>query len=229
MSTVYPRSAGATLAPYATSRFVGRRHELGVVRRQYKEALNGRAAVVMFVGEQGIGKSRLLHEFARQARQAGATVLEGGASEAEGMPPYLPFLEAFGRYILQAPLDQLREQVQPAAAQILSTILPELATRLDEPPAPHQLPPEQVRLRLYEAVGMLIEKMSAPHTLVLALDDLHYADSASLDLLTHVVRSHAGARLLVLGIYREDELEHNPALGRTLTKLMQQRILTSIP
>ena len=96
-------------------------------------------------------------------------------------------------------------------------------------PAPHQLPPEQVRLRLYEAVGTLIEKMSAPHTLVLALDDLHYADSASLDLLTHVVRSHSGARLLVLGIYREDELEHNPALGRTLTKLMQQRILTSIP
>ena len=228
MSTVYPRSAGATLAPYATSRFVGRRHELGVVRRQYKEVLNGRAAVVMLVGEQGIGKSRLLHEFARQARQAGATVLEGGASEAEGMPPYLPFLEAFGRYILEAPLDQLREQVQPAAAQILSTILPELATRLDEPPAPHQLPPEQVRLRLYEAVGTLIEKMSAPHTLVLALDDLHYADSASLDLLTHVVRSHSGARLLVLGIYREDELEHNPALGRTLTKLMQQRILTSI-
>ena len=182
MSIEYPLSAVATLAPHATSRFVGRHHEMEVVSRQYEEVRNGCAAVVLLVGEQGIGKSRLLHEFARQAWHDGATVLEGGASEAEGMPPYLPFLEALGRYILEAPLDQLREQVQPAA-HILATILPELATRLGELPAPHPLPPEQVRLRLYEAVGTFIEKMSAPHALVLALDDLQYADSASLDLL----------------------------------------------
>lgn len=197
------------------------------MRRQYTEVQHGHAAVVLLVGEQGIGKSRLLREFAKHALQDGATVLAGGASEAEGMPPYLPFLEAFGQYIREAPLGQLREQVQPGP-QILMNMFPELATRLGELPVPYPFPPEQVRLRIYEAVGMFIERMSASHALVLAIDDLHYADSASLDLLCHVVRSHPNARLLVLGIYREDEIERNPALERTLAKLMQRRILTRI-
>ena len=69
------------------------------MREHYEGAAHGTASVVMLVGEQGIGKSRLLQEFARWAVQDGATVLRGSASELEGMPPYLPFLEALGRYI----------------------------------------------------------------------------------------------------------------------------------
>src|SRR5712692_1501781 len=116
------------LAPF-TSQMVGRERELTLIWNQYDAARNGNARVILLAGELGIGKTRLLQEFATRAAQDGATVLRGGASESEGMPPYLPFLEALGSYIRTAPLERLREQVA-VAPQVLSSILPELAARL---------------------------------------------------------------------------------------------------
>src|SRR5437588_11466126 len=79
------------LAPL-TSQIIGRERELGLIWNQYEAARNGNARVILLAGELGIGKTRLLQEFAARAAQDGATVLRGGASESEGMPPYLPFL-----------------------------------------------------------------------------------------------------------------------------------------
>lgn len=212
----------------STSQFIGRYHELTLIWKQFEAARSMRARVVLLVGPLGIGKTRLLDEVAERAVQDGATVLRGGASESEGMPPYLPFLEALGQYIRVTPPDQLREQVA-VAPQILASILPELAARLDgEFPVAYPLPPEQTRLRLYEAVGAFLESISAPHGLVLMLDDLHWADTASLDLLCHIARHHAKTRLLVLGTYREGETNQNPALERTVTEHIRQRMLTTI-
>ena len=212
----------------SASRFIGRRRELTLIWNQFEAAKGGRARVVLLVGQLGIGKTRLLDEVTERAEQEGAVVLRGGASESEGMPPYLPFLEALGKYIRISPLDQLREQVA-VAPQILASILPELAARLgSELPVAYPLPPEQARLRLYEAVGMLLESISAQHGLVLMLDDLHWADTASLDLLCHITRHHAKARLLILGTYREGEISWNPAFERTVTEHIRQRVLTTI-
>ena len=212
----------------STSQFIGRHHELSLIWNQFEAATGGRASVVLLVGELGIGKTRLLEEVAACAVQDGATVLRGGASESEGMPPYLPFLEALGKYIRVTSPDQLREQVA-VAPQILTSLLPELAVRLDgELPVAYPLPPEQARLRLYEAVGTFLERMSAPHGLVLMLDDLHWADTASLDLLCYIALHHAEARLLVLGSYREGEINQNPALERTVTELVRRRVLTTV-
>lgn len=227
MSTGYVKSAITTRVVTSALRFIGRQHELEIMREQYEVAKNGYARVVLLVGEQGIGKSRLLHEFAKRTMHDEPTILRGGASELEGMPPYLPFLEALGRYIRETPLDELREQVG-LGSQILAGILPELATRLGELPVSYALPPEQMRLRLYEAVGIFLEKISTSHVLVLELDDLHWVDSASLDLLCHVLRSQSQAKLLVLGTYREDEIKGNAALQKTISKLVQQRILISL-
>ena len=84
---------------------------------------------------------------ALRATREGGIVLRGGASEAEGMPPYLPFLEALGRYIRTAPVDVLRQHAGYAPS-ILATILPELASRLGgELSQPYPLPPEQSRDR----------------------------------------------------------------------------------
>src|SRR5438552_1456430 len=165
----------------STSQFVGRQHELAHIWSQYKGASTGSARVVLLSGEPGIGKTRLLQEFTTLATDDGATILRGSASDFEGMPPYLPFIEALGQYIRATPPDRLREQVA-TAAQILASILPELTTRLGEPPVAYQIPPEQARLRLYEAIGTFLEAISASNVLVLTLDDLHLADSASLDL-----------------------------------------------
>ncbi len=194
---------------------------------QYEAARHGQVQVVLLAGDPGIGKTRLLDEIARRTAQDGATILRGGASEAEGMPPYLPFIEALGRYIQTTPLDLLRAQVA-AAPQVLATLLPELITRLDELPAFAPLPPEQARFRLYEAIGMFLQAIGAPHALVLTLDDLQWADTASLDLLCHVARHQSNAHLLVVGAYRESQVLHHSALARTLTELSRQRVLTTV-
>jgi len=206
---------------------VGREHELAFIWSQYEAARNGNARVMLLSGELGIGKTRLLQEFAARAEQDGATVLRGGASESEGMPPYLPFLEALGSYIRTAPQERLREQVA-VAPQTLANILPELAARLGEQPGQYSLPPEQARLRLYEAVGLFLKATGAPHALVLTLDDLQWADTASLDLLCHITRHQSKARLLVLGAYREGEIDRTPALERAINELAHQRVLIRV-
>src|SRR5947208_2841157 len=214
-------------ASISTSQFVGRQRELNLIWNHYHAASNGNAHVVLVSGEPGIGKTRLLDEIARRAAQDGAIILRGGASEAEGMPPYLPFVEALGRYIQVSPLDQLRTHVA-AAPQVLATLLPELITRLGELPASAPLPPEQARFRLYEAIGMFLQAIGAPHALVLILDDLQWADSASLDLLCQVARHQPNAHLLMVGAYRESEVAYHSALARTLTELSRQRVLTTV-
>jgi len=113
-------------------------------------------------------------------------------------------------------------------ASVLATILPELSLCLGELPSSYPLPPEQARLRLYEAVGMFLAAIAAPHGLLLLLDDLQWADTATLDLLCYVARSQQDARLLVLGAYREGEVTHRPAFERALTELNRLRQLTTI-
>ncbi len=211
----------------STSQFVGRQHELAIIWSQYQVVKTGSARVVLLRGEPGIGKTRLLDEFAALAADDEATILRGNASDFEGMPPYLPFLEAFGQYIQVTPLDQLREQVT-TSPRILASILPELATRLGELPSAYQIPPEQARLRLYESVGTFLEAISSSSVLVLTLDDLHLADHASLDLLCHIVRHQTKARLLVLGSYHEGEIERSAALNRAVNELAHSRVLTTV-
>ncbi|HXW00568.1 MAG TPA: ATP-binding protein, partial [Anaerolineae bacterium] len=104
---------------------IGRQREMSLLWGQFNTVLKGDLRVALLSGEPGIGKSHLLAMLAAQADQAGAIILRGGASEAEGMPPYLPFLEALGQYIRSTPAEVLRQQTGAAAA-ILATILPEL-------------------------------------------------------------------------------------------------------
>ena len=220
-------SVFTALSPPRASPFVGRQEELTRVMNCCAAARQGQAHVVLVTGEPGIGKTRLLDEIAMRAAHDGAVVLRGGASEAEGMPPYLPFLEALGRYIQETPVDQLRTQVA-ATSPLLASILPELLTHLGEFPVSLPLPTEQARFRLYEAIGTFLQTIGFSSVLVLLFDDLHWADTASLDLLCHVVRRQPEAHVLIVGAYRDSELERNPALRRTMADLSRRRILTEV-
>ncbi|MGH2391222.1 MAG: ATP-binding protein, partial [Chloroflexota bacterium] len=206
---------------------IGRGQELAVLESRLDAIAGGRTRVVLVTGEPGIGKTRFLNAVAERAARAGMLVLRGGATDAEGMPPYLPFLEALGDYIAAAPAARLREQLGPSAAT-LATILPEIVQRLGEPSTTYPLPAEQGRHRLFEAVGDFLAALAAPCALLLILDDLHWADPAGLDLLSYVARRHPTARLLMLGAYREGEVAHRPAFERALAELTRLRLLDSL-
>ena len=206
---------------------VGRQSQLDDLWSQFEQSTTGHLRVAFVAGEPGIGKTRLLREVSWRAEHAGAVVLWGGASEAESMPPYLPFLEALGQHIRATTPDELREQTG-AMASVLATILPELSVCLEHLPSSYPLPPEQARLRLYEAVSLFLVAIAASHGLLLLLDDLQWADPASLDLLCHLARSQPNARLFILGAYRQGDVTHPAAFERALTDLNRLRHLTSI-
>ena len=150
---------------------IGREREHTLLWSHYQTAASGQTHVVLIEGPPGIGKTCLLDAMAAHARQQGVPVLHGGASEAEGMPPYLPFLEALGQHIRTATPNIVREQAGTMAS-VLATILPEFPLPLDELPVSYPLPAEQARLRLYEAVGIFLEAIAEPDALLLLLDDL---------------------------------------------------------
>jgi predicted ATPase len=167
--------AGRPATPSETIPLAGRRDELGALWDQFLRARERRGGVALVTGESGIGKTRLLDEIADLASEAGAVILRGGASEADGMPPYLPFLEALGDYIRVASQESLLAQAG-SLAPMLVTILPELAERLGDVPVGRALPPEQARLRLFEAVAGFLVAIAATQPVLLILDDLQWAD-----------------------------------------------------
>lgn len=227
MAAFYTRLRMPSHVTTSAEPFTRKQDHLELMWDVYHRAKAGQTGMILLIGEPGIGKTYLLKHIAARATQEGATILQGHASATEGMPPYLPFLEALGQYIRNAPVDQLREQTA-LAPEALATILPELSTRLGELPTSYSQYHDQRRLRLYEAIGAFLEAMSMAHPVVLVLDDLHLADAESLALLCHIACHHPSARLLIIGAYREGEQQRNPALVHTITELTRQRILRTL-
>jgi predicted ATPase/DNA-binding CsgD family transcriptional regulator len=211
-------TTGARLA------LVGRRRESDALWTRFEAAATGRTGVVLIAGEPGIGKTRLLDAFAMRATSTGARVLCGGASEAAGMPPYLPFLEALGQHVRATSPDELRIQAGDIVG-ILASILPELAARLGDAARSYPLPPEQARLRLFEAVSAFLATLANERPLALIVDDLQWADSATLDLLTYIARHQRAAPLLLVGAYRAGDAEGRAAFAQILAELNRLRAL----
>ena len=197
---------------------IGREAPLEAIQAAYDAARRGRLRIVLCTGDPGIGKSCLLSAAAERLAARGARVLQGGASEAEAMPPYLPFLEALGPQIREAPIEELAADVGQGALA-LAAIFPEITERLRSQVASSSLPHEQARLRLFEAIGAFLSARSFRQPLALLLDDLQWADNASLDLLAYVAGHQAAARVLILGAYREAAVQSHPGLERALVEL----------
>jgi len=202
---------------------VGRQAELRALRRQLADAGRGTGGLALLAGEPGIGKTRLVAELAERAERDGWTVLAGHAYDTAGMPPYLPFREALQPYLRDCPLDALTTLLGGDASE-LARLLPEVHARLPHPAALPPATPAEARYRLFEAVSdVLLRLARAPGRagLLLCLDDLHWADEATLLLLEHLGRRLAGAPLLVVVAYRDTEVAANPHLAHTLTQLLR--------
>lgn len=193
---------GPSLAP-----FVGRERELSALVQRVAAAELGQGGVVLISGDPGVGKSRLLAEIAARARAKNWHVLFGRAYDIEGMPPYLPFVEALREHFRG--LGDEEFQLEKSA------------------PLSSQTEPEVERYRLFESLCDLLVKISRaePHRgLLLALDDLHWADRSTLLLFMHLARRLAGANLLVVGTYRTAEVAPDRPLFDTLAELSRERL-----
>src|SRR5216684_3290158 len=207
---------------------VGRAAAFSQLVGSFQQVRQGQPQALLVVGEAGIGKTRLVGEFVAWARAQGAEVLCGQAFEMGGRLPYQPLVEALRPRLEQenAPEDLL-EDLWLAE---LSRLLPELRVRYPDLPAPTE-DELMAKMRLFEAVARLVDALAKPAPLVLLLDDLHWVDSASLDLLRYLARSWKGhgTRMLLLGTMRHEGLELRSALAAELANLGRDLPVTQLP
>jgi DNA-binding NarL/FixJ family response regulator/tetratricopeptide (TPR) repeat protein len=175
-----------------TDHFVGRAEELGSLDEVLAEVDEGRAAAIELIGEPGIGKTRLLEEFARRADARGRLVLVGSASELERDLPFSVFVDALDEYLrgLDASrLARLDEDVRTELAHVFPS-LSALATA-------REVALQHERYRSHRAVRTLLEELAKTRPLVLVLEDFHWADPASVELLGALLRRPPTAAVLM--------------------------------
>lgn len=220
----WPEDDGAR--PLLT-RFVGRVEERGALQQRLEAAIRGQGSLVLVGGEPGIGKTRLVSEMALHAIDRGLQVLSGRAYETEGMPPYLPFVEALQQHVRNRRPDELRAELD-GNAPYLAKLLPDLHRLLPEIQESPALGPEAERYRLFDGVSDFLLKVAATQPLLLFLDDLHWADGATLLLLGHLARRLPEGALLTVGTYRDVEVEAQHPIAVLLAEMTRQRLGSSI-
>jgi two-component system, NtrC family, response regulator AtoC len=193
--------------------FVGRDHELGMLRTRWQGALQGRGQLVALVGEPGIGKSRLLFEFHQALGDESLTYLEGRCESYGGGIPYLPVIEFlkghFGigeRDDPSATSAKVTAQLHALDKALASDASPFLAL-LGAPgvdPTWRALEPVQRRQRTLDALTRFVLCLSQPQPALLAIEDLHWIDTETQAFLDRLVVSLPAARLLVLVSYRPE-------------------------
>jgi DNA-binding CsgD family transcriptional regulator len=198
--------------------FVGRESELRQLQTAFESAAAGNAALILLVGEPGIGKTALCDQLCRFASASGGLPLVGHCyEEGSFRPPYQPFVEVLGTYLHGLDTEALQAELGPSAAD-LARIIPILRERLDVSPLPRG-DPEEDRWRLLQAVTELLHRAAAKQPLVVVLEDLHDADRGTLDLLLYLARNLHDSRILVVGTYRDVEVDRAHPLTAALSEL----------
>jgi len=203
--------------------FVGRESERADLRRLLDQPVSGQGALVMIGGEPGVGKTRLAEELAAEARQRGVLALTGHCYEMEGSPPYIPFVEILEAATRVVPPEALREALGDAAGEV-AKLMPELRRLFPDIPPPLELPPEQERRYLFNCMLEFIERASRVQPLLLTMEDLHWGDDSTLLLLQHIAQQLSEMPVLILGTYRDVELDVARPLARALEELLRQRL-----
>lgn len=177
---------------------VGRRAELEVLEGLWAEVERARRQVLFLGGEPGVGKTRLVAEAAGALHEIGVTVLVGGSSPDAGVA-YQPFVEMFDHLFSTAPLGAWGAAVEGAGPQ-LDRLSGELAGAGLADKAP--MSGGEARRELFDAVARFFRVLAVDRPLMIALEDLHWAQLPTLALLQHVVQACADTRLLVLATLR---------------------------
>ncbi|MFF8287638.1 AAA family ATPase [Streptomyces sp. NPDC016309] len=202
--------------------FVGRAGELTTLTEALSRATAGEPQALLVGGEAGVGKTRLLEEFLGEACAQGAVVAVGGCVEigADGLP-FAPFSTAL-RALRRTLPDELAAAAEGQEGE-LARLLPELGDAAG--PEPYN---EDSTARLFELTVRLLERIAADRTVVLALEDLHWADTSTRHLLAYLFRTLHRGRLVVVATYRADDIHRRHPLRPLLAELDRLRTVRRI-
>ncbi|SHL15878.1 regulatory protein, luxR family [Streptomyces yunnanensis] len=203
--------------------FVGRAAELAELGDALARAAASREPQALLIGgEAGVGKTRLVEEFCETARARGAQVALGGCIEigSEGLP-FAPFSS-----ILHTLNAHLRDELAAAVhgqEEELARILPELGETARE-----SRDKETGRARLFELTARLLERLAAHRTLVILIEDLHWADRSTRELLAYLLRALHDAHILLVVTYRSDDIHRRHPLRPFLAEIDRMRTVRRI-
>lgn len=215
-----PRSGTGTLP------LIGRARDMVLLERHLRG--NG-PPILLLAGEPGIGKTRLLDEVARSAKQRHMRVLRGGCQRPGSQGPYAPILEALDSHIRYQQPDQLRADL--LGCFWLRQLFPELAVGAlyDVPYTTDALPPEQVRRLLFASVTRFLANVAGSAGTVILLDDLQWAGLDALALLGALAHASAGIPLRMVGAYRDTEVSEGDPLWNSLGELAEAGLAIHVP
>ena len=194
---------------------VGRSGQLSALDTALAEAGRGSPSAVMVGGEAGVGKSRLVSEFAGRSRGAGVRVLMGGCLElgADGLP-FAPFTSVLRELVRDLGAAGVAELLPGGSARELARLLPEFG----EAAGPDEA--GEARARLFEQALILLERLAGAGPVVLVIEDMHWADRSSRDLLAFLIRNQPTLDgVLIVVTYRSDDLHHAHPLRPLLAEL----------
>jgi hypothetical protein len=208
---------------------VGRDREAAELVAGLEDAIGGRGRLFLIAGEPGIGKTWLAEHLAGFATERGIRVLWGGCWEAGGAPPFWPWTQLLSALVEDRDEEILAAWLGAGAVQV-AQLVPGLSERLGRAAVPLVASQESEAARFYlcEAVADVFRRAASVEPLVLVLDDLHAADEASLLLLQFLARGLRGARLLVVGAYRDTRADRQPGVGEAVGELVREGQLLSL-
>src|SRR3990172_4396439 len=198
---------------------VGREQELSEAIGHWQRAIAGQEQVLLVTGEPGIGKTRLVRELLAHVEVTGRQVARGEGF-AEGGAPFAPFADVLRRALTEQPPITIPD---PILAELL-TFAPDLALRRPGLSRTSDLDPAGQQQRAFEAFAIFLETLAARAPLAVFIDDIHWADAGSLQLLHTLARRVRRMPLLLVLTYREIEIDENPPFGRLLQDLTRERL-----
>ena len=207
---------------------VGRERELASLLSGLDDAASRRGCLFLISGEPGVGKSRLANEVAAAAEAERMRVLVGHCFEHDEAVAYLPFVEILESFVDSMPdLDRLRAALGDQGPE-LARLLPKLKHILPELPPPLDLQPAQARRHLFNCFFDFIARIASQQATLMILEDLHWADDSTLSLLDHLTQRFSDLPLMVIGTYRDAEVNVTHELAKTLEDLLRRRLASDV-
>jgi DNA-binding CsgD family transcriptional regulator/tetratricopeptide (TPR) repeat protein len=200
---------------------VGRAAELGRLTALLAEAEAGQPVVVLVSGDAGVGKTRLVSELSRRAASQGFTVLSGHCAELADTVPYLPLADAL-RDAVTGPSARGAVADALAARPVLSRLLP------DRQPSEAGDLPGLAQQQLFGAVLGMLAELAEAGPVLLVLEDLHWADRSTRDLVTFLSRVLHRERIALVATYRTDDMHRRHPLRPVVSELLRLPSVTAV-